>query len=75
MDPIFDFSITLATVPNWMLPFTTAAKGCLQRIFVTMKLKASRSTYLAFAGDVVSMLSPSQWKCLGFVFCNFSFSC
>lgn len=62
MEPIIDFTINLASVPSWMLPYTTSPKGCLQMFFVTMKLKGSQSNYRGFTGDLLSMLSELQWK-------------
>jgi hypothetical protein len=45
-----------------MLPYTTAAKACLQWIFATFKLKDSLANYLAFIKDLGPLLSPSQMK-------------
>jgi hypothetical protein len=57
-----DLTISLRSIPDFLLPYTTSPKGCLQWIFVTMKITDSRSNYFAFAGDLVSMLSALQRK-------------
>jgi hypothetical protein len=61
---IVDFRITLASVPTWMLPYSSVARGCAHRILATMKLKPSQSDYNSFTSHLRSMVSPLQCNSL-----------
>ena len=65
--PVIDMTLSLASLPTWMAPYTTAPNGCLQWIYVTMKIKDSRSNYLAFTAEIISQLSPLQCTNLSYV--------
>ena len=61
---IVDFRITLASVPTWMLPYSSVATGCAHRILATMKVKPSQSNYNGFTSHICSMVSPLQCNSL-----------
>lgn len=60
-------TFALASLPTWVAPYTTAPNGCLQWVYVTMKIKESRSNYLAFTAEIVSQLSPLQCANISYV--------
>ena len=71
MEPYVDFTITVRSVPSWMVAYTTAKPGYLQWIFATLKIKDSRTNYMGLIDDLLSMLSPSQCKRLEYIFFTF----
>lgn len=60
--------MTLTSIPIWMMQYSTAPKGCVHRIIVTMKVKGSQSTYEVFARGLWSTLSALQCNRLEKVF-------
>jgi hypothetical protein len=61
---ILDFRITLASLPTWMLPYSSAGTGCAHRILATMKVKGSQANYNCFTSHLRSMVSPLQCNSL-----------
>jgi uncharacterized membrane protein len=57
---IVDFRIMLASVPAWMLPYSSVATGCAHRLLVTMNVEASQLNYNSFTSDLCTMVSPLQ---------------
>jgi len=73
--PILDFTMTFPSIPNWLIPYSTAPNGCVHRIFATMKLKGSQSNYEGFTRDLRLMLSELQCHSLEKVFFYLLKSC